>query len=374
MSGQKKILLVSQGFYPENSPRSFRATELAKEFARQGHDVTVLTTPKAIDISDFANQHKFKVEFTKRVSLKEVNLNSSNKWVYLFNRLIIRLLILLIDYPSIKLTFAFAKVLKKEQNKYDLLISFAVPHTVHWGVAMIWNKYKPAKNWVADCGDPYYLEKLDSFRKLFYFAWIEKWMFRKVDKIALTRHDFKVNYFTEFHNKIIEIPQGFKFEDYQHLPKTYQKNTIPTFAFAGMMAPKYRSPDALMDAFTNYHGDFVFYVYTTTPHLIAKYKSIFKEKLQIMPVIPRQQLLPELAKMDFLVNLEFNPLHQSPSKLIDYALADRPILNFNKENKNIDTEILFEFLSGDYSRKFIVEQKEKYNIVNIAHQFINCIK
>jgi len=34
---RKKILIVSASFYPENSPHSFRTTELTKEFARQQH-------------------------------------------------------------------------------------------------------------------------------------------------------------------------------------------------------------------------------------------------------------------------------------------------------------------------------------------------
>ena len=39
---KKKILIVTRAFYPTQSPRSFRATELAKELYRQGHDVTVM--------------------------------------------------------------------------------------------------------------------------------------------------------------------------------------------------------------------------------------------------------------------------------------------------------------------------------------------
>ena len=39
----KNILVVSSGFYPQISPRSFRTTELVKELSRQGHRVTVFT-------------------------------------------------------------------------------------------------------------------------------------------------------------------------------------------------------------------------------------------------------------------------------------------------------------------------------------------
>ncbi len=43
MSHKLRLLLVSNAFYPEISPRSYRATELAREFCRQGHDVVVVT-------------------------------------------------------------------------------------------------------------------------------------------------------------------------------------------------------------------------------------------------------------------------------------------------------------------------------------------
>ena len=38
---KNKILIISGAFYPQNNPRSFRTTELSKEFAKQGHQVTV---------------------------------------------------------------------------------------------------------------------------------------------------------------------------------------------------------------------------------------------------------------------------------------------------------------------------------------------
>lgn len=368
---KKKILLVSQGFYPENTPRAFRATELAKELARQGHDVVVLTNPKEFDIATFALENNFKINYTRKVKLNEIKWHSSNKFIYVLNRIIVRLLQLLLEYPGIKLTWAFAKSLKKLRNKkskYDLLISFAVPYPVHWGVAWVWNRKKPiAVKWIADCGDPYYLDKLDSFRKPFYFAWIEKWFFRKVDKIAISREEFKVNYFPEFHSKIIEIPQGFNIDEFKYLPSLYQKNLVPTFAFAGMLAPRYRNPEPLMDMLQTIETDFKFYIFTASIKLIEKYKIIFQNKLQIMPVIPRNELLPKLATMDFLVNIGFNPNNQSPSKLIDYALTGRPILNLNGSLR--DKEILLEFLRGDYSNQFQMDIT-KHDIKNIAKKFL----
>jgi len=38
----KKILLISKVFFPNISPRANRTTQLALEFTRLGHDVTVM--------------------------------------------------------------------------------------------------------------------------------------------------------------------------------------------------------------------------------------------------------------------------------------------------------------------------------------------
>lgn len=37
-----RIVIVTAYYYPLNVPRAFRATELAHEFARRGHQVTVI--------------------------------------------------------------------------------------------------------------------------------------------------------------------------------------------------------------------------------------------------------------------------------------------------------------------------------------------
>ncbi len=48
-----KILIVSRAFYPEISPRAFRTTELAKEFARQGHQVKIILPERNVDLEPF---------------------------------------------------------------------------------------------------------------------------------------------------------------------------------------------------------------------------------------------------------------------------------------------------------------------------------
>jgi hypothetical protein len=57
----KKILIISRSFYPMNSPRSFRTTELAKEMASNGHDITLLLP--------YNNQSQEGMTFAKKTTL-----------------------------------------------------------------------------------------------------------------------------------------------------------------------------------------------------------------------------------------------------------------------------------------------------------------
>jgi len=76
--------------------------------------------------------------------------------------------------------------------------------------------------------------------------------------------------------------------------------------------------------------------------------------------------------MDFLVNIENGTGVHSPSKLIDYALTDRPILSldpFNLDKDNIDN-----FLRGNYEKQFVIKDIQQYNIKNVASKFLRLVK
>ena len=75
--------------------------------------------------------------------------------------------------------------------------------------------------------------------------------------------------------------------------------------------------------------------------------------------------------MDFLVNMENNSTIQSPSKLIDYYLTQRPIIdittNFHEKS------VLLEFLAGNYSHKHNKKDISQFDINNVGAQFLRLI-
>ena len=369
MIGKKKILLVSNGFYPEISPRSYRATELAKEFSRQGHKVAVISKKRDHDYSDFLKEYPIVFKMWGKQVLPAV-YNFRQKPFSFLSRITTRLLLVLFEYPGIEEMVRVKRMLKHEAG-YDLMISFAVPYPVHWGVA--WARTRKnliAVKWVADCGDPYMGDVLDSFRKMFYFGYLEKWFCRKADYISVPIKGAINGYYPEFHHKIKIIPQGFDF-DLNEKEKEQPANEIPTFAYAGGFLPGARDPEPFMNFLKNLDLPFRFLVYTNKPDILNEYRQVMNEKLVISSYIPRNDLMKLMSKMDFLVNFDNNTTLNSPSKLIDYAITNRPVLNINS---NFTGEDLLAFLNGDYRRRMLLPDPEQCHIKNVSQLFLDLLE
>jgi hypothetical protein len=374
MSEKKKILLVTNGFYPEISPRSYRATELVKEFCRQGHQVTVITKYRNYDYSYFINEFPIIHKMWRKHRFPSIPYIKRQPFSFL-SRAISRMLSLLFEYPSIEEMYMVKSMLKHEKG-YNLMISFAVPYTVHWGVAWSRNgKNNIASTWVADCGDPYMLARLDSFSKPFYFKGLELNFCRKCDYISVPFKDMEKQFYPQFIHKIKVIPQGVNFKEIQ-LDESSVKKEKPVFMFAGTVIPGKRDLTLFLDFLSSLSPDFLFVVYTNQQEWYKKYTNKLGDRMLIMNYIERKSLIYEMSKADFLVNVDTlydRDLHIEaiPSKLIDYKLANRPILNIN--SAYLDQEMVIEFLNGNYSRQRIIDISE-YEIAKVASRFLDLIR
>lgn len=359
-----KILIASGFFYPENTPRAFRTTELAKRFCRLGHDVTVCIPQRDDDLSSFISQYPIKIKTYKKKALQV------NGKIGLVKRIWNRVLAQFLEYPDVCIVKELTRSLKGEQG-YDLLLTIAMPHPIHWAVGKMYAKgHRIAKTWIADCGDPYMLCGTSQYKHPFYFARQEKRWCRECDYIAVPVESALNAYYPEFKHKIRIIPQAFDFDEVKL--QEYVPNRIPTFAFSGNLIPKVRDPKPLLDYLCALDMDFKFILYTTKQHLVNPYKAILGDKLEIHGFIPRLELLEKLSGVDFLVNIENASANQLPSKLIDYGLTKRPILSINPQS--FDHSLVDDFLKGDYSRQLVIGDIERYNIVHVANQFLEICK
>ncbi|MGB9747741.1 MAG: glycosyltransferase, partial [Bacteroidales bacterium] len=334
-------------------------------FARQGHEVTVIFPTHGRDYSEFQKEFNVKIKDLGKLKFRSIKLKGKGLEL-LIRRALRRIMQLLFEYPDIELMFKLARALKNEKE-YDLLISIAVPYPIHWGVAKAWNKQQNiAKTWIADCGDPYMGCKTDSFRKMFYFRYVERWFMRKANYITIPAESARNGYYPEFQKKIRVIPQGFQFPE-KIVYDSNIKNKVPAFCYAGNFIPELRDPREFLRFLVRLNADFKFYIFTHTKDLVEPFKQQLDGKLIINDIIPREQLLDILSTMDFLVNFDNNTSVQIPSKLIDYAIAGRPILNITNEP---DSETIMEFLQGNYRNAIKIDNIDQYRIENVCASFL----
>ncbi|WP_177732570.1 glycosyltransferase [Flavobacterium inviolabile] len=362
----KKIIIIASAIFPFQSPRANRATELAKEFGKQGHDVTIYGVLGDYDYSVFEAKNNVKVKNIEKMTFATLNSDNSGKDTFL-NKILRRLLGRWLEFPNIEFMFKMTKILKKEKGT-DMLISIAYPHPIHWGCALAKARMgiKFPKLWVADCGDPYMGNPIET--PVFYFKYIEKWFCRNVDYITIPIEEGRSAYYSDFRDKIKVIPQGFDF-DLVRIDSKEPNNEVPTFIYSGVFYQGVRDPRVFLDYLSKVLINFKFIIYTQSKDILEPYKSKLGEKLIIKDYVTREELLVELAKADFLVNFENGNAVQSPSKLIDYALAKRPIMSVS--SFAIDEDNIERFLKGDYSGKLEVHNIDQYDIRNVANKFIS---
>ena len=149
------------------------------------------------------------------------------------------------------------------------------------------------------------------------------------------------------------------------------QNSIPTFAYSGAIYPGQRDPRAFLTFLSTVDFNFKFVVFTNNPSYYAEFKVLLNDKLELKPYIPRKQLIYELSKVDFLINLKNPDAMQLPSKIIDYLQANRPIMEVSSNFSEQEIAIFMEFINGNYNNQLSGFDIQHYNIKNVAQKFID---
>lgn len=360
-----KILIVSQVIYPYKSPRSYRTTELAIELSKE-HDVTLVANCNDLFYKDLPSFNNIEIKPFKKLSFIRKHSNMKDSYSVL-DKILIRLLWKVVLYPQIEFLWK-VPISLKNLSDFDVLISIASPHTIHWGCLLALKQNpKLAKKWIADCGDPFMMNPTE--RPYFYFKYFEKNFMKRADFITIPFDKAERAYYPEFKSKIRVIPQGLNINNL-NIKHSIINNRIITFAYAGVFYKDIRNPRKFFDFLSKLKIDFKFVVYTIDDSLINDYKSSLSDKLVIKSYIDRDVLIYELSKMDFLINFSNKHDIQMPSKLIDYALSGRPILNIDADVLN--ESIVCEFLNKDYKNQLSI-RIDDFKIENVVKKFLNLV-
>ena len=267
-----KIIIISQVCYPRLTPRSHRATELAKELVRQGHKVTLYAFLGNYDYSQISESTGilFKSLGNAKYGMPSNTKGQGQKIWHRLGRIIGRPII----FPECVMIPMVKNAIKSE-GEIDLLITIAVPHVIHFATSLA--DRSKVKNWIADCGDPFMGNPM--YKLPFYFEWFERRWCKRCNYITVPVEEAINAYYSEYHDKIRVIPQGFDFENNNLAP--YKKNRVPTFAYSGIFYKDLRDPSGMLDYLCTMDRDFKFVVYTKGIGLLQPYMERLKGKLEV---------------------------------------------------------------------------------------------
>lgn len=381
-----KILIASYWFYPENTPRAFRAMELAKEFARRGHRVDV-RAPEWIPGACPPEKFGFRLKPVKPGFLLNRPGPPAGEWrrgpeprrrlCYGVRAASKRAYKIIVPegLPS-EYFLPLGAGLAGERETYDLLVSVGLPFSVHLGCFLGFSaRGSLARVKVADYGDPFSLgEYLWQSRAVRYmYSLLEKRVLAGFDYITVPTGE-SAALFEKFAgpSRVRVVPQGFDMSGFERA--RYAKNAPPSFAYAGIFYPRIRNPGNLLGFLSSLERDFRFHVYTRTTDpesmgCLAPYMEKLGEKLVVHRQVGRKELIHELSRHDFLINVLNTASCQSPSKVIDYALAGRPV--FECSPLRLDEKRLLAFMDGNCGRGDVQVDLSAFDIRKIAGEFLS---
>lgn len=130
--------------------------------------------------------------------------------------------------------------------------------------------------------------------------------------------------------------------------------------YAGLFYEKIRNPIKFLNEIQNIEDEYKFFIYTDLERL--EKDDMGKEiislinknsRITLKNKISRQECIKIMSSMDFLINIKNLGGVQTPSKLIDYGIAKRPIYSFNEKEFNV--QIFKEFLNENYKNSLKID-------------------
>lgn len=359
-----KILVISYAYYPSINPRAFRWTAIAEEWARNGHEVDVVCEPGAfsketingvnLHRTGWARQRRSRIEPTPRPGGQPT---SRNLFINVLRSIWRKLYWPDFAFPWYLPATRTARALVKASH-YDLMISVSVPFTGHL-VGLFLKKLLPGLRWVVDIGDPFSFSEGASANNFGIYSRLnrltEEAVFRRADAISVTTDGTLERYSDIFPLaalKISMIPPLLS-PVYADIATTAR---LPTdgrirLVFVGTLYGDIRSPVGLLTWFrrmlqSDLGGRLELHFYGTAVNCELAFcdhadligQSVFRHGLVSQAIAAEA-----MRRCTVLVNIGNATEYQLPSKVIEYAAAAKPVLNFVNSERDSSRRFFSQF-------------------------------
>jgi len=368
------LLIVSYVYAPDRSPRAYRWTAIAEYWAKQGHQVHVISGWKSGDVRTEtlngvivwrvgnAIGERLRGLLGRRShgsTTPSQGTGAQSRLVRLAKWLYDRTWKLLYwpDYAGFWFFPARKQALRLcETQSFDALISVSHPFTGHM-VGLALKSSRPQLPWLADVGDPFSLLveiPLNNYRLYSRLnRWAEARVLTRAESITVTVDACRTAYERTFPGsaaKTTIIPPLFSLPP---LPKGESSELLRDdgrhLVFLGTLYKALRNPLPLLRLFdtlnrnrNDLHLHFLGTVNDCEP-CFEPYRHSLGPHLHLHGMVSREHAALCMNKADLLINIGNATSHQLPSKLVEYVSTGRPILNLVSSPDDTSVPFLAEY-------------------------------
>ena len=376
-----KILIVCYSYFPELSPRAFRWTAIAEELVRLGHRVEVICASSAsqaghecvngVEIHRTGSNARevvkrwLRLEATVAPVKNGANIGapvSSRGKFGGFIKMVYSHTVRKILWPDFAAFWYFSALKTAHQiirkGLPDVVVTVSLPYTGHLvGLAL---KRCYATRWVVDIGDPFSFMTETPVNNTKLFKALntrsESLVLHMADAVAVTTEGTRLEYLKCFstigQSKIVVLPPLFAAPQTLDGSAPYFKlpNKI-RLVFAGTLYRTIRNPVALLELFRDLMStplgatlELHFYgVMNDCKPCFDPYGDLLGSNIFIHGLVPRAEAVRAMQEATVLVNLGNSTAYQLPSKVVEYVMLGKPVLNVTKLDSDSSRNFFSDF-------------------------------
>jgi len=352
--GPGKVLIISFQYWPALNARAFRWTALAEAWARAGREVHVVCARvpdrPVLETLNGVRVHRVGSAWIEglRGAAKPVSGGTTAKpnAVRRIFTAVARSLWHGIYWPDTSCTWYFAA-----RNKARKLLASIGPDAVvsvspaFTAVAVgrsLARRSQRKFRWLIDLGDPFsFAEEAppNNFRLYRHLnVRFERGCFAAADSVSVTTTETRERYaalFPESAQKIAVIPPLVAMPETVTAVAHGASSGRRRLVFLGRLYPRIRRPDFLLALFAalgeapegkRYELHFYGETWECGPSF-APYQYMVGKTLFLHGLVQRERAASAMYSADVLVNIGNDTRYQLPSKIVEYAMTGRPILN-----------------------------------------------
>ncbi len=362
---KSRILIVSYNYAPMQSPRAFRWSAIAREWAKQGVEVHVVAAWKTglgrEETIDGVHVHRVGARLFAKFngaagSPSATGSNTRNGNGSLLKKVVKHLHDATwknLYWPDYAYAWYYPALREAERlvvrEQYDALISVSHPFTGHL-VGLQIKKKHDALPWLVDIGDPFSLlngikpNNVSLYKSL--NRSVEQKVLRRCDRIAVTTDGARDLYakqwpFSESKTDIIyPLVDLDAINNSQGVDREFEPDTKDRklhIVYVGNLYTNTRNPRPCVELFgelARRHPEMAkdlsikFYGGIDNDSMFDAAKNIPDTMVEWCGPVPREQALKLQAEADILLYIGNNNSYQLPSKIVEYMAFGKPILNF----------------------------------------------